>query len=83
MYAIQRLCLSLFDLRLISYFEYGRYGGILEDWKKDPESHGGPPDGVVSQKNGTLNCSDELCFTWSFMVCYRGSAELVSIYSES
>lgn len=23
-----------------------RYGGILEDWKKDPESHGGPPDGV-------------------------------------
>ncbi|KAG5394262.1 hypothetical protein IGI04_024225 [Brassica rapa subsp. trilocularis] len=48
-----------------------RYGGILEDWKKDPESHGGPPDGVVSQKNGPLNCSDELCFTWSFMVCLQ------------
>ncbi|CAA7022017.1 unnamed protein product [Microthlaspi erraticum] len=23
-----------------------RYGGILEDWKRDPQSHGGPPDGV-------------------------------------
>uniref|UniRef100_A0A1J3ITC0 Damage-control phosphatase ARMT1-like metal-binding domain-containing protein n=2 Tax=Noccaea caerulescens TaxID=107243 RepID=A0A1J3ITC0_NOCCA len=23
-----------------------RYGGILEDWKKDPQSHGGPPDGI-------------------------------------
>ncbi|ESQ50778.1 hypothetical protein EUTSA_v10022748mg [Eutrema salsugineum] len=23
-----------------------RYAGILEDWKKDPESHGGPPDGI-------------------------------------
>ncbi|KFK40120.1 hypothetical protein AALP_AA3G333000 [Arabis alpina] len=23
------------------------YGGILDDWKKDPESHGGPPDGVL------------------------------------
>ncbi|KAG2293734.1 hypothetical protein Bca52824_040403 [Brassica carinata] len=27
-------------------FAERRYGGILEDWKKDPESHGGPPDGV-------------------------------------
>uniref|UniRef100_A0A6N2LN75 Damage-control phosphatase ARMT1-like metal-binding domain-containing protein n=1 Tax=Salix viminalis TaxID=40686 RepID=A0A6N2LN75_SALVM len=24
-----------------------RYGDILEDFKKDPESHGGPPDGVL------------------------------------
>ncbi|CAN8270866.1 unnamed protein product [Cochlearia groenlandica] len=24
-----------------------RYGGILEDWKKDPESHDGPPDGII------------------------------------
>ncbi|CAH2051462.1 unnamed protein product, partial [Thlaspi arvense] len=23
-----------------------RYAGILQDWKKDPESHGGPPDGI-------------------------------------
>ncbi|CAB4291039.1 unnamed protein product [Prunus armeniaca] len=27
-----------------------RYSGILEDLKKDPESHGGPPDGIVSSK---------------------------------
>merc|ERR1712183_837880 len=26
-----------------------RYAEILEDFKKDPESHGGPPDGIVSQ----------------------------------
>ena len=26
----------------------GRYTEILEDFKKDPESHGGPPDGIVS-----------------------------------
>jgi len=25
-----------------------RYAEILEDLKKDPESHGGPPDGIVS-----------------------------------
>ncbi|KAJ6927835.1 damage-control phosphatase [Populus alba x Populus x berolinensis] len=24
-----------------------RYGDILEDFKKDPESHGGPPDGIL------------------------------------
>ncbi|CAB4321358.1 unnamed protein product [Prunus armeniaca] len=24
-----------------------RYSGILEDLKKDPESHGGPPDGIL------------------------------------
>nr|1XFI_A Chain A, unknown protein [Arabidopsis thaliana]2Q40_A Chain A, Protein At2g17340 [Arabidopsis thaliana] len=24
-----------------------RYAGILEDLKKDPESHGGPPDGIL------------------------------------
>lgn len=24
-----------------------RYGAILEDLKKDPESHGGPPDGIL------------------------------------
>ncbi|KAG7584125.1 hypothetical protein ISN44_As08g036080 [Arabidopsis suecica] len=24
-----------------------RYAGILEDWKKDPESNGGPPDGII------------------------------------
>lgn len=27
-----------------------RYSGILEDLKKDPESHGGPPDCIVSSK---------------------------------
>ncbi|KAJ0641185.1 putative damage-control phosphatase [Helianthus annuus] len=26
-----------------------RYGEILEDFKKDPESHGGPPDCIVSK----------------------------------
>lgn len=28
-----------------------RYSEILEDLKKDPESHGGPPDCIVSSKN--------------------------------
>uniref|UniRef100_A0A1U7WVK5 Uncharacterized protein At2g17340-like n=1 Tax=Nicotiana sylvestris TaxID=4096 RepID=A0A1U7WVK5_NICSY len=27
-----------------------RYAEILEDLKKDPESHGGPPDGIVKSK---------------------------------
>jgi hypothetical protein len=31
----------------MSYFESGRYAGFLEGWKKDPESNGGPPDGVI------------------------------------
>lgn len=35
----------------MSYFGTGRYGGILEDWKKDPQSHSGPPDGIVTQKH--------------------------------
>lgn len=35
-------------LCLVSCMEPGRYAEILEDLKKDPESHGGPPDCIVS-----------------------------------
>lgn len=43
--------LEIDDMGLILCFcvIYGRYAQILDDLKKDPESHGGPPDCIVSQ----------------------------------
>lgn len=49
---------------------YGRYAEILEDFKKDPESHGGPPDGIVSQSlkessKELLSPSSSINFSWN------------------
>jgi|APAra0007618407_1042631.scaffolds.fasta_scaffold15758_1 hypothetical protein len=48
----------------MSYFESGRYAGFLEGWKKDPESNGGPPDGVVSRKHLMIFLFDVVSFVF-------------------
>lgn len=44
--AAKRFC--FYPKALIYLLEPVRYAEILEDLKKDPESHGGPPDCIVS-----------------------------------
>ncbi|KAF4354304.1 hypothetical protein G4B88_007433 [Cannabis sativa] len=54
---------------------FGRYSELLEDFKKDPESHGGPPDCIDAEDDCTealnmddcteaLNMDDRYIFFW-------------------